>query len=158
MSGGGEEEVKDKEIERIRERKMREIAEKVRKMREGAMGEGAGGRGSVKGGTVIDKPIEVSDETFEDTVKKYPLFVLDCWAPWCGPCRMIAPILEELAKEYAGRVVFGKLNVDENPRIAAAFGIMAIPTLLIFKNGRLIDAIQGAAPKRFLEARIREWL
>ena len=71
---------------------------------------------------------------------------------------MIAPILDELAREYAGSVVFGKLNVDENPRTAAAFGIMAIPTLLIFKNGRLVDTIQGAAPKRYIEARIREWL
>jgi len=71
---------------------------------------------------------------------------------------MIAPVLEEMAKEYAGRVVFGKLNVDENPRIATEYAIMAIPTLFIFKNGDPVDVIQGALPKPYLEARIKDWL
>lgn len=135
-------------MDRIRERKMREMEEKVKAMKEG--GE--------KGGEVIDHPLTITDGTFVEAVKKYPLLVADCWAPWCGPCKMVAPVLEEMAKEYAGRVVFGKLNVDENPRIATEYAIMAIPTLFIFKNGEPVDVIQGALPKPYLEARIKEWL
>lgn len=71
---------------------------------------------------------------------------------------MIAPIIEELAKEYAGKVVFGKLNVDENPKIASEFGIMAIPTLFVFKNGEPVDVIQGAMPKPYFEAKLKEWM
>jgi len=138
----------EREMERIRERKMREMEEKVKAMKEG--GE--------KGGEIIDRPMTITDGTFVDAVKKYPLLVVDCWAPWCGPCKMIAPIFEEMAKEYAGRVVFGKLNVDENPKIATEYAIMAIPTLFIFKNGEPVDVIQGALPKPYLEARIKEWL
>ncbi len=138
----------EREMERIRERKMRDMEEKVKAMKEG--GE--------KGGEVIDHPMVITDGTFVEAVKKYPLLVVDCWAPWCGPCKMIAPVLEEMAKEYAGRVVFGKLNVDENPRIATEYAIMAIPTLFIFKNGEPVDVIQGALPKPYLEARIKEWL
>lgn len=106
----------------------------------------------------IDHPLTVSDDTFRETIKKYPLVVVDCWAPWCAPCRYVAPIIEELAKEYAGKVVFGKLNVDENPRTAMEFGIMAIPTLLVCKKGKLVDNVVGALPKKHLEAKIREWL
>ncbi len=138
----------EREMERIRERKMREMEEKVKAMKE--VGE--------KGGEVIDHPLTITDGTFVEAVKKYPLLVVDCWAPWCGPCKMIAPVLEEMAKEYAGKVVFGKLNVDENPRIATEYAIMAIPTLFIFKNGEPVDVIQGALPKPYLEARIKEWL
>lgn len=138
----------ESEMERIRERKMRDMEEKVKAMKE---------EGAKKGG-IIDRPLKITDGTFVEAVKKYPLLVVDCWAPWCGPCKMIAPVLEEMAKEYAGRVVFGKLNVDENPRIAAEYAIMAIPTLFIFKNGEPVDVIQGALPKPYLEARIKEWL
>ncbi|HUV80022.1 MAG TPA: thioredoxin [Candidatus Bathyarchaeia archaeon] len=138
----------EREMERIRDRKMRDMEEKVKARKEGGD----------KGGGIIDHPLTITDGTFVEAVKKYPLLVVDCWAPWCGPCKMIAPVLEEMAKEYAGRVVFGKLNVDENPRIATEYAIMAIPTLFIFKNGDPVDVIQGALPKPYLEARIKDWL
>jgi len=102
----------------------------------------------------IDKPIVVSDRNFDQTVKNYPLVIVDCWAAWCAPCRAIAPIVEELAKEYSGKVVFGKLNVDENPETAEKFGIKAIPTLLVMKNGAEVDRIVGLLPKSQLEAKI----
>jgi len=102
----------------------------------------------------IDKPIVVSDRNFDQTVKNYPLIVVDCWAAWCAPCRAIAPVVEELAKEYSGKVVFGKLNVDDNPETAEKFGIRAIPTLLVMKNGSEVDRIVGVLPKNQLEARI----
>jgi thioredoxin 1 len=102
----------------------------------------------------IDKPIVVSDRNFDQTVKNYPLIVVDCWAAWCAPCRAIAPVVEELAKEYSGKVVFGKLNVDDNPETAEKFGIRAIPTLLVMKNGDEVDRIVGVLPKNQLEARI----
>jgi thioredoxin 1 len=100
----------------------------------------------------IDKPIVVSDRNFEQTVKTYPLVVVDCWAAWCAPCRAIGPIVEELAKDYRGKVVFGKLNVDENPMTTQRFGIQAIPTLLVMKNGDEVDRIVGVMPKPQLES------
>ena len=102
----------------------------------------------------IEKPIVVSDRNFDQTVRNYPLVVVDCWAAWCAPCRAIAPIVEELAKEYSGKVVFGKLNVDENPETAEKFGIRAIPTLLVMKNGEEVDRIVGLLPKNQLAAKI----
>ena len=102
----------------------------------------------------IDRPIVVSDRNFDQTIKSYPLVVVDCWAVWCAPCRAIAPLVEQLAKEYSGKVVFGKLNVDENPETAQRFGIMAIPTLLVMKNAKEVDRIVGALPKSELEAKI----
>jgi len=97
-----------------------------------------------------DVPIKVTDIDIETNIKKYPLMVIDCWAPWCGPCRMIGPIIEELAKEMKGKVVFGKLNVDENRRTSMKYEIMSIPSLLVFKNGNLVDTIIGAMPKEML--------
>lgn len=105
----------------------------------------------------IDKPIVVSDRNFDQTVKSYPLVVVDCWAPWCAPCRAIAPVVEQLAKDYSGRVVFGKLNVDENPETQNRFGIMAIPTLLVMKKGEEVDRIVGALPKSQLESKISSY-
>ncbi len=138
----------DIEIERIKERKMREMEEEIKAMKEsGRRGLGA-----------IDHPLTLDDNSFVETVRKYPLVVVDCWAPWCGPCKMIAPVIEELAKEYAGKIVFGKLNVDDNPRTATEFAIMAIPTLFIFKHGEPVDVVQGAVPKPYLEAKVKEWL
>jgi thioredoxin 1 len=101
------------------------------------------------------KPIETSDATFEaQVVKSTTPVVVDFWAVWCGPCRMIAPVVEELAIEYDGRVTFAKLNVDDNPQVSMKYGIRSIPTLLVFKNGKPIDQIVGAVPKREVQRRV----
>ncbi len=136
------------EVERIKERKMREMEAEIKAMKEGRKKEGG----------VMDHPITMDDNSFVETVRKYPLVIVDCWAPWCAPCKMVAPVIEELAREYAGKVVFGKLNVDENPRTATEFAIRAIPTMFIFKNGKLVDVIQGALPKQDIEAKVKEWM
>lgn len=92
--------------------------------------------------------MELTDDTFEDEVLQTDRPVLiDFWAPWCGPCRVVSPIVEELADEYAGRVKVGKVNVDENPETAEQYGIRGIPTLLFFKDGDIADRVVGAAPK-----------
>lgn len=95
----------------------------------------------------LSHPVEIEDATFESFVRQHPRVVVDCWAPWCGPCRIVGPIVDELAREMAGRVVFAKLNVDFNPGVAQAFGVQSIPTLLVFKEGRLVDRLIGALPK-----------
>ncbi|GIW18240.1 thioredoxin [Tepidiforma flava] len=102
---------------------------------------------------------EVTDATWEHDVVKSDLPVLvDFWAPWCGPCRMVAPIVEELAQEYAGKVNFLKINTDENPMVPAKFGIRSIPSLLIFKGGELKGTIVGFRPKSDLKKRLDEAL
>ena len=100
----------------------------------------------------MSKPIEIDDSNFDQMVlqAKTPVLV-DLWAPWCAPCRMVAPVVEELASEYEGRVSFAKLNVDQNPRTASRYGIMSIPTLLIFKDGKPISNIVGFRPKAELK-------
>ena len=102
------------------------------------------------------KPFVVTDQSFEQEVmqtKGRPVLV-DCWAPWCGPCRMIAPTLDQLAAESQGRYRIAKLNVDENPQISASFRIASIPTLLIFKDGQLVDRIVGVQPKQAIAERL----
>lgn len=106
------------------------------------------------GNGTIDKPVVLTDDIFKDTVKKYPLVVVDCWAGWCQPCRMIAPSVEQLAKEMSGKVVFGKLDVDANAVTPAEYGIMSIPTLLVFKGGEHVDTIIGAVPKSTIKETI----
>lgn len=95
--------------------------------------------------------LELTEATFDDTVKKFPLLVVDCWAQWCAPCRMLTPVIEELARDYQGKIAFGKLNVDDNQSVAARYQVMSIPTLLIFKNGVLVDQKVGALPRNVLE-------
>jgi len=105
-----------------------------------------------------DKPVIVTDATIESMASAYPLFILDCWAEWCGPCRMIGPIIEQLAAEMKGQAVFGKLNVDQNMQTANKYRISAIPTLMIFKDGKLIDKLVGAYPKPALTAKLQKYL
>jgi len=103
-------------------------------------------------------PVVLNDGNFDGFVKKYSVAVIDCWAEWCGPCRMIAPIIDELAKEMQGKVAFGKLNVDENMEIPSRYYISAIPTLLIFKDGKMVDKVVGALPKQFLMEKISQYI
>jgi thioredoxin 1 len=102
--------------------------------------------------------IKVTDATFEETVKKYPLIIVDCWASWCMPCRMLSPIIDNLAKKYAGKIVFGKMNVDENQSIPQKYDVSSIPNMLIFKNGKMIDRIIGTLPEHTLESKIKQYL
>jgi thioredoxin 2 len=105
------------------------------------------------------RPVTVTDASFATEVERSPLPVLlDLWAPWCGPCRMVAPVVEELAKEMAGRVRVGKLNVDENPATAGRFRVQSIPTLLVLKGGQEVDRIVGAQPKTEIARRLQRVL
>ncbi|HAF16278.1 MAG TPA: thioredoxin [Blastocatellia bacterium] len=107
------------------------------------------------GETAPDKPLVVTDDTFQrDVLNARGLVLLDCWAPWCGPCRMVGPIMEQLAAESNGRYRIAKLNVDDNQRTAAQFQIQSIPTMLIFKDGKLVDRLIGAQPKPAIAARL----
>jgi len=124
---------KDVGIEEIRKRKLEELEKKH-----------------------FSEPVEVSDKTFDQLIKANKAVVVDFWAEWCGPCRLMAPVVEGLAKKYSGKVVFGKLNVDENRATAMKYGINAIPTLLFFKNGEMVDQVVGFAPNQHLEQKIKD--
>ncbi|HZA99564.1 MAG TPA: thioredoxin [Nitrososphaera sp.] len=106
----------------------------------------------------ITEPIVLTDSNFANEVTKYPIMLVDFWAPWCGPCRIVSPIIEQLSREYSGKVAFGKVNVDENQRIAASFGIQSIPTLMIFKGSKAVDVIIGAMPKAQIELKLKQQL
>lgn len=102
--------------------------------------------------------IDLKDENFESTIRANKLVVVDCWAAWCYPCKMVAPIVEELANEYSSVAMFAKLNVDENPSTAMKYGIQSIPTILIIKNGVEVERIVGALPKAQIEAVLKKHL
>ncbi|HEY7109782.1 MAG TPA: thioredoxin [Nitrososphaeraceae archaeon] len=134
----------DKELDDIMARKKSELLTKAQ-------------LGEAKSSS-ISGPITLTDSNFEQALKDNPLLVVDFWAVWCGPCRMVAPVIEQLSSELAGRAVFGKLNVDENPEISRAFGIQSIPTIAIFKNGKAVDAIVGAVSKSQMQSTILKYL
>ncbi|MGD8565293.1 MAG: thioredoxin [Candidatus Bathyarchaeota archaeon] len=130
----------DEELERIKRKKMKEL------MR---LGENK---------VMSDKPVQITDSDFNEIISKHPIVLVDCWAPWCGPCTAIAPIVEEIAREYSGKVFVGKLNVDQNPMTANSFQIMGIPTLLIIKEGKEVDRIVGLVPKQNIQTRLEKQL
>jgi thioredoxin 1 len=104
----------------------------------------------------LTEPIVLTDLNFAKEVAKYPIVLVDFWAPWCGPCRMVSPIIEQLAREYSGKVAFGKVNVDENQQTAGTFGVQSIPTMILFKNGKAVDVMIGAMPKGHIEMKIKQ--
>ena len=134
---------KDEELEKIKRAKLEEMMHGVVQKPEKP---------------ASDKPIEITDVTFKETIQNHSLVVVDCWAAWCAPCRMVAPIIDEMARDYAGKILFGKLNVDENREVATQYEIMSIPTLLVFKNGQLVDRVVGAMPRQMLEPKITRYL
>jgi len=129
---------KDAELKKIHEKKLKEL------------------KTTMKRGNSENTPLTLTDDSFQDTIKAHPLMLIDCWAAWCGPCRMIAPVIDELAKDYNGRIVVAKLNVDENPKTAEEFCVVSIPTLLIMKNGNEVDRIIGVCPKQVIEEKLKK--
>jgi len=103
----------------------------------------------------VSKPVDINDSNFEEFVNEHSKVVIDCWAAWCAPCRMLSPVIEELAKEKTD-VTFAKLDVDKNRGVPTKYGIMSIPTLLYFKDGKLVDKTLGALPKPAIEARLEK--
>ncbi len=103
--------------------------------------------------------LDVTANTFtSEIINTSGVTLVDFWAPWCGPCRMVGPILEQIAKEQADRLRVAKVNIDENPELASNYGVMSIPTMLIFKDGKVVDEFVGAMPKRTIESKLKRWL
>lgn len=103
----------------------------------------------------IKEPLDLDDSNFTQTINKFPLLLVDFWAPWCGPCRMMSPIIDQVGKEYVGKLVVGKVNVDENPNISSQFGISSIPTLILFKRGQAVNNIIGSVSKSRIDEMVR---
>jgi thioredoxin 1 len=103
-----------------------------------------------------NEPFHLTDANFEETIKKNPLALVDFWAGWCGPCRALAPTIQELANDYAGKVLVAKLNVDENPQIAEKFQVFSIPTVVLLKDGCEVDRIVGLCPKKNFDAALQK--
>jgi len=133
----------DEELEAIKQKKLAELQKAV----------------SVKAMmSSLTAPVILTDSNFKDEIAKYPILLVDFWAPCCGPCRMVSPIIEQLAREYSGRVAFGKVNVDENQMISSSYGIQSIPTMMIFKSGKAVDTMIGALPKAQIEMKLKQQL
>ena len=103
----------------------------------------------------IKEPLNLDDSNFAQTINKYPLLLVDFWAPWCGPGRMMSPIIDQVGKEYIGKLVVGKVNVDENPNISGQFGISSIPTLILFKRGQAVKNIIGSVSKSRIDEMVK---
>jgi thioredoxin 1 len=114
--------------------------------------------GSNEQAQIAKEPIILTDGNFAKEVSANKLLVVDFWAPWCGPCRMVGPIIEALSAEYTGKAAFGKMNVDENQVVPSSFGIMSIPTIIIFNHGKEVERLVGAYPKAHIEAMIKRYL
>ena len=138
----------DDEVERIQRKKLEEMMR--RKNPEEVKPQPAG---NIPAGVVT-----LTDGNFNQTVERHPLTVVDFWAPWCAPCRMVSPVIEQLSRDYVGKVAFGKVNVDENPMLSSSFNIQSIPTIMLFSRGRAVDAVIGAVPKQTIESKIRSYL
>ena len=128
----------EKELEHIREKKLAELREKKQEMN--------------------DEPVHVTDSNFKEMTEKHALALIDFWAAWCGPCQALAPTIEELAREYAGKILVGKLNVDENPQTAECFQVYSIPTMVIMKNGQEVDRLVGCVQKKVIVAALEKHL
>lgn len=135
------------EIDRIRNKKMQKMMEKIQVV--DLEDNTAGNNG---------KPVELTDSNFNNIISENDVVLVDCWADWCGPCRMLAPTIDELSREYSGKAVISKLNVDYNPVKAREFKVMGIPTMLLFKHGKLVDKLVGVTPKPMIEAKINSLL
>jgi len=133
--------VEDEELKRLRQKKLRDLMKPKEKKQE--MG---------------TEPLHVTDSNFNEIVNKNSLALIDCWAAWCGPCLALTPTIEELAEDYAGKILVGKLDVDENPKTAECFQIFSIPTMLVMKNGKEVDRIVGLVPKKQIEAVLKRHL
>ena len=132
--------IEDAEIDRIKKTKIAAMLEQAQKEK------------------IISKPIILTDTNFNSEIAKNELIVVDFWAPWCGPCRMVGPLIEELASEYGGKVIFGKLNVDENMVVPSRFGVRGIPTMIIFKDGQAVDTLVGACSKAHIESKFKLYI
>jgi len=133
--------VEDDELKRIKERKLHELMKEFKEKNR-----------------LSEQVTHLTDSNFNDAVNKNKLVLVDFYADWCMPCRMMAPVVEELAKKYAGKVFVGKINVDQNPLTANRFQVFSIPTLIIFKSGKEVDRIVGFVPKNHVEAHLKKHL
>jgi thioredoxin 1 len=131
----------DDELKRIKERKLKELTQQRENKQK-----------------MITKPAHVTDATFNKAVQENKLAIIDCWASWCGPCMVLAPTIDALAEEYAGKVFIGKLDVDENPKTAEQFQVFSIPTLLVMKDGVEVDRVVGLCQKNYIEDKLKKHL
>jgi thioredoxin len=139
----------DEELNKIMQRKMEQYKEKMNEKQTNY---------NINEETHSNVPIILTDYNFTEAVNKYHFLIVDFWATWCGPCKTMSPLIEQLSGELARKAIFGKLNVDENPNVSNAFGIQSIPTIIIFKNGQVVDRIIGAMTKSQLILKISPYI